>query len=193
MPVSVAARIFIEIRSIESFAIASRLPDSTVLNGSTFLRARASPPPAPARGRGSTSPASTSGARPRACRPGRRWRCARRAARSSGCPAWWSSFTNATIACLAGPSFQDGSGSVCAAARARRRAGAQRTPARTARQSSRCIARELLGWSGDPAGPPAQLTLASRHWLALRLPSSPAAGPAQVVASPGACIGGNFS
>ena len=35
MPVSVAARIFSR-SFIESFAIASRLPDSTVLNGSTF-------------------------------------------------------------------------------------------------------------------------------------------------------------
>jgi hypothetical protein len=36
MPVSVAARIFSRSR-IESFAIASRLPESTVLNGSAFL------------------------------------------------------------------------------------------------------------------------------------------------------------
>jgi hypothetical protein len=35
MPVSVAARIF-SISFIVNFAIASRLPDSTVLNGSTF-------------------------------------------------------------------------------------------------------------------------------------------------------------
>ena len=36
MPVSVAARIFSR-SFIGSFAIASRLPESTVLNGSTFL------------------------------------------------------------------------------------------------------------------------------------------------------------
>jgi hypothetical protein len=36
MPVSVAARIFSRSR-IESLAIASRLPESTVLNGSAFL------------------------------------------------------------------------------------------------------------------------------------------------------------
>src|SRR6266851_10108917 len=29
-------------------------------------------------------------ARPTACRPGRRWRCAWPAARTSGCSAWWS-------------------------------------------------------------------------------------------------------
>ena len=39
MPVSVAARIFSR-SCIVSFAIASRLPDSTVLNGSTFVELR---------------------------------------------------------------------------------------------------------------------------------------------------------
>ena len=55
---------------------------------------RAWPSPAPARARARTSPACTSGARPTACRPDRRWRCARPVARSSGCPAWSSSERN---------------------------------------------------------------------------------------------------
>src|SRR5271165_2351008 len=109
MPVRVAARIF-KRSLIGSFAIASRLPESTVLNGSTFLSS----------GFFSTS-ASTRSRQYITCvyigcstQSVPSW--SKVAMRSSGATYLGSdlsvtSLTNAKMACLAGPSFHDGSGS----------------------------------------------------------------------------------
>ena len=107
MPVSVAARIFSR-SCIGSLAIASRLPDSTVLNGSTFFSSGFC-----VHHRRDAIEAihhlrCTSDARPRACRPGRTWRCAPRAARTSGSPGRWSPARSRRSPVFAGPSFHDG-------------------------------------------------------------------------------------
>ena len=111
MPVSVTARSFSR-SFIESFAIASRLPDRTVLNGSTFFS--------------SGFFATTTGTRSRqyitwvymGCEtqvvPS--WsKVAMRASGGTNCGLVLSVvvLTSAMMACLAGPSAQEGSGSVC--------------------------------------------------------------------------------
>ncbi len=112
MPVRVAARIFSR-SFIESFAIASRLPDSTVLKGSTLAS--------------SGFALTTAGTRSR-----QYITCEYIGCSTHSVPSWskvairasggtnvgldWSvvACTKSTIACLAGPSFHEGSGSVCA-------------------------------------------------------------------------------
>ena len=63
---------------------------------------------------GEERPGSTSAARSRASRRCRTRRCAPRAARTGRRPRSVTAWTNFTMLCLAAPSFQDGSGSVCA-------------------------------------------------------------------------------
>ena len=112
MPVSVAARIFSR-SCIGSLAIASRSPDSTVLNGSTFASSGFALTSAGTRSRqyitweyiGCSTHSVPS------------W--SKVAMRSSGgtnfgLPCVVVACTKSTIAFLAGPSFQEGSGSVCA-------------------------------------------------------------------------------
>ena len=92
MPARVATIIFVQVVHRRNCAIACRSLASTVLNGSATL-------PAPdcavtiagTRSRQRT-PAHTADARPTACHPDRRWRCAPPAARSSGwrCRSWLS-------------------------------------------------------------------------------------------------------
>ncbi len=131
MPVSVAARILSkvihrELRHRRAVAGQHRLEGLDILELRFRLDHRCQPAP------GSTSPASTSGARPTACRPGRTWRCARQVATNFGLPGVVVACTNSTIVCLAGPSFQEGSGSVSACARTpmARRAPIAKTRAR---------------------------------------------------------------
>jgi hypothetical protein len=114
MPVSVAARIFSRSGSV-NFAIASRLPASTVLNGSTFAS--------------SGFALTTAGTRSRQYTTCEYIGCsthsvpswsmvAIRSAGGTNCglPCVVVVRTKSTIAFLAGPSFQEGSGSVCASA-----------------------------------------------------------------------------
>ena len=130
MPVRVAARIFSR-SFIESFAIASRLPDITVLKGSTFLS--------------SGFALTTAGTRSRqyitceyiGCSTHSVPSWSKVAMRSAGgtnlgLPCVVVACTNSTIACLAGPSFHEGSGSVWAWARAlsERRAAIAKTRAK---------------------------------------------------------------
>ena len=112
MPVRVAARIFSR-SCIESFAIASRSPDSTVLNGSTFASSGFALTTAGTRSRqyitceyiGCSTHSVPS------------WsKVAMRSAGGTNFGLAWSvvACTNSMIAFLAGPSFQEGRGSVWA-------------------------------------------------------------------------------
>src|SRR5262245_14458598 len=112
MPVRVAAT-SISNCGIVNFAIASRLPDKTVLNGSTFFKSGFFSTTAGTRSRqyiicvyiGCSTHVVPS------------WsKVAMRASGATNCGLLFSVvvFTNSTIAFLAAPSFQDGSGSVWA-------------------------------------------------------------------------------
>ena len=114
MPVSVAARIFIR-SGVESFAIASRLPDSTVLNGSTFASSGFALTSAGTRSRQYITCAYIG----RSTHNVPSWsKVAMRASGGTnfGLPWVVVDWTNSTIAFLAAPSFHEGSGSVCASA-----------------------------------------------------------------------------
>ena len=114
MPVSVAARIFSR-SFIVSLAIASRFPDITVLNGSTSASSGLALTTAGTRSRqymtweyiGCSTQSVPS------------WsKVAMRSAGGTNCglPCVVVACTKSTMAFFAGPSFHDGSGSVCARA-----------------------------------------------------------------------------
>ena len=140
MPVSVAKRIFSR-SFIESFAIASRLPERTVLNGSTFFN--------------SGFFATTAGTRSRQYTTWVYMGCSTQVVPSWSKVAMRASggtnlglalsvvtLTSSTMVFLAGPSFQDGSGSpdagICASAEMEGsvtdKAGIAANPERTARR-----------------------------------------------------------
>src|SRR5215510_14996494 len=146
MPVRVAARI-LKTSSMESLAMASRFPDITVLNGSTLAS--------------SGLAFTTAGTRSKqyticeymGCSTHRVPSWSKVAMRSAGgtnfgLPCVVVASTNLTIACLAAPSFQEGSGSVWA-----RTWVPKAGPATTASANTRrCRAFHFMtfssGWSG---------------------------------------------
>ena len=109
MPVSVAARIFSR-SCVGSFAIASRSPDSTVLNGSTLASSGFALTSAGTRSRqyitwlyiGCSTQSVPSWSKVAMRSSG---------GTKSGLDLSVVAFTKSTIACLAAPSFHDGSGS----------------------------------------------------------------------------------
>ena len=125
-----------------SFAIASRLPDITVLNGSTFASSGFALTSAGTRSRqyitceyiGCSTHSVPS------------WsNVAMRSAGGTnfGLPCVVVVCTNSTIAFLAGPSFQEGSGSVCASACAPKASAAPSA-------SMRANMKDKLGFTGHP-------------------------------------------